>query len=290
MKMPRVSVQTIMALVVVVAADCMACRALFSRPGAMTAHINLIFFNSLPMVNLIAISVAFWIRGRLGSFWAGFTCFGLIALIVSNLCLMPILEWWEKTLTAAGLEAWVGDSEIRELIIRYGLLTALLAFPQLLFACFGGALVRLIGKTLPTDVSPRRQMAALGTMVVLVVLPALCVDPYLRLTVDRKLSRLGGSEAVVIDEQVQRLMAIAAPPAPGMSATFAIGAKSAVAKGTRVRVELDDESSIIQGIQDSRGGEPSFGDYRIVRTTLLDGDRQGQEIALPRCALVPTRK
>jgi hypothetical protein len=294
MRIPRVSVQTIMALVIVVAADCLACRAVAIRPGGMTAHFNLILLNSLPMTNLLAIGAAFWIRGRrtFGSFWAGFVGFGLVALVGSNLWLGPILAWWETTLTSAGLVAWVGNSAIRELVALYGLLAAVLAFPQVLVASIGGGLNRLIGmrSTWPAEVAgPRRQVAALGAMVALVVFPALSVDAYLRLTVDRKIARLPvNSEAVVIDEQVQKMLALLPPTRPGMSAIFAIGAAPPLPNGTRVRVESDAESSIVQGVQDSRGGAPSFGDYRIVRAILLDGDQQGKPVELPRCALNPT--
>ena len=288
MRMPRISVQTLMALAMVVAVDGMAFRAIATRPEGMTGYINWFLLNTLPMSHLLAVSVAFWIRGRrtVGSFWSGFTTFGHVALVASNVALEPILDWWEKVLTATWLEAWADQSPAHERIALNGIVPALLMFPQVIVASMGGGLTRLIpGRPAgPGDVaSPRRRLAALIATVALVAIPSLGAEVDLDWEIDRKYSRLtSGSEAIVVLDGFRPIQAVLAN---STGPVFLGGPTPSVPVGTRVRVARDDGPMTILAVQLIRNGETTTGDFRDVQVTLLGVESSGKSIRIPRCAL-----
>ncbi len=142
MKCFRFSISSLMAVVLLVALDCMAINIFLSRPLFPASLSELIFFGALPMANLLAIGLFRLWKERNGRVrtrpnLVGFEVFGGIALLLFFVCIWVAPD---------SLHDRVGVF-LRSLSLRPGdpLLFAgavvILLLPQLALASVGGWLV-----------------------------------------------------------------------------------------------------------------------------------------------------
>ena len=83
MKIPRISLQSAMAFVIVAAIDCMTLRVIEIAPKPMTGLPTVIALGSLPIANLMVIGLSLKVasKGRWKAFWMGFNITGSVALV-----------------------------------------------------------------------------------------------------------------------------------------------------------------------------------------------------------------
>jgi hypothetical protein len=291
-KLPRLSVNSVLAAVAVIAIDCMVTRSIHSRPRPQVGDLDSVILNSLPMANLLAVGIMLLLlrRARSGPFLLGFVGGGGMALIayiglaiskpdsIAGL-LEAIFDFLEER---SGLDmtppSWATFEEVGSI--------ALLSLPQVLVALAGGWLTRKIkGRSGGVPVAdPPHQRLRLGSLLVMLALvgmPALVIEVTLSWMVDPKVSRLRvGSDAVLWIEQSM-----------GWLVELPDGTTFLVPNGAKVRVDDDGERSVrgfVNNPISPRGPWPVF-DGRAVRVTLLEGDGTGMKTWLYRCHLKPLR-
>jgi hypothetical protein len=143
MKHLRFSISALMAVVLLVALDCMTFNILLNRPLFDRNLSEVVFFGALPMANILAIGLIRLLternrRGRTRPFLVGFEGFGGVALLLFVAC-----TWGAAEPIHHGV-----DDVLRPLSLRPGnpLFLAgavtLLLLPQLALASVGGWLVR----------------------------------------------------------------------------------------------------------------------------------------------------
>ncbi len=143
MKCLRFSISSLMAVVLLVALDCMAINTFLVRPLFRRTLSELTLVGVLPMANILAIGLfRLWAvrngRGRPRPFLVGFDIFGGVALLLFLACALLAID---------SLHDGVGDV-LRSLSLRPGdpsFLTgavAILLLPQVALASVGGWLVR----------------------------------------------------------------------------------------------------------------------------------------------------
>ena len=139
----RLSISALMAIVLLIALDCMAFNILLNRPFFERQLSEVVFFGALPMANILAIGLFRLLternrRGRTRSFLVGFEVFGGVVLVVFLAC-----TWVAADPIHHGV-----DDVLRPLFLRPGnplfLVGAvtLLLLPQLALASVGGWLGR----------------------------------------------------------------------------------------------------------------------------------------------------
>jgi hypothetical protein len=283
-KLPRLSVNAILAAVAVIATDCMVVRSVRGRPQLLTRDFELIVAGSVPMATILAVGLVLLPRrvGRGRRFLLGFEIGGWLALMV-YVGLAVARPWiigdfvdsafdslgertgWDMTSTA-----WTTAEQVGFPI--------LLLLPQLFVALVGGglgALIRGDSGTVPAVESPHRRLR-LGSLLVLLGLvasPALIVEGWLRWRVDPRSSRLDVGSRAVLDVQGSSGFVGLLPNRP----------RFVLPNGSEVRVDGDGEPSSVGPIG-PRGSGP-LGDMRRVRVTLLDGAEAGSQVSLQRCLL-----
>jgi hypothetical protein len=291
-KLPRISVNSILAAVAVIAIDCMVVRSVRSRPRPQIGDLDLIILTSLPMANLLVVGITLLLqwRGRCGPFLPGFVAGGWTALIayIGLTTLKPdsidgflisVFDFLgEQTGCDMTSPAWATFEEVGA--------PALLGLPLVLVALAGGYLSQKFKRRSggAPVAGPPHQRLGLGSLLVLLALigvPALVIEGALRGAVDPKIARLAvGSEAVLSIEESTGWM-VELPD----KATFL------VPNGSKVRVDDDGGPSIAEFANNPippRGLWPVF-DGRTVRVTLLEGERAGTKTWLYRCYLNPLR-
>jgi hypothetical protein len=288
MTTPRISVQSVMAAMIVIALDCVMVRAVESRPG-LTTTLQLVIWGALPMANLLAVGLALLLResGGRRPFLRGFVAFGAIALGAFVGCALLWRGWIVERLETI-LTPLVGamDSDISPAwmaIVQLGVLPAFLLLPQLLVALVGGVLTRqCLGRCDPgpvADPTPRRPgLRPILAPLILVAVPALAIEGYLRWKIDPESARLHAGSVAVLDlDSLSAFRTIL----PG-------GSAASLTDGARVRVDYDDGPDQLGVVRTPRGEQTS--NVRLVRVTLLDGPRHGESTWMLRCALRPARQ
>ncbi len=143
MKWFRFSISSLMAVVLVIALDCMAINMFMVRRLFRVPLSELIVVGALPMANILAIGlIRLWAdrkgRGRTRPFLVGFEVCGLVTLHFFVICAVLATDSFHDA---------VGDI-LRSLSIRPGdrlfliSAVAILLLPQLAFASFGGWSIR----------------------------------------------------------------------------------------------------------------------------------------------------
>ena len=143
MKYFRFSISSLMAVVLVIALDCVGVNTFMVRPLFRVNLSELILFGTLPMANILAVGlIRLWAdrngQGRTRPLLVGFEFCGLVTLYFFVIC---------AALATDSFHDAVGDI-LRSLSIRPGdrlfliSAVAILLLPQLAFASFGGWLVR----------------------------------------------------------------------------------------------------------------------------------------------------
>jgi len=287
MKLPRVSIRALMAVVLVVALDCMIVRSVGSRPAFLTSGLTFLLLGSLPMVHLLALGAARLARGPIRSrpLLIGFLVCGLIALAATTFWHNSILYGLGSGIESIpGAEAWMDSlPELAQVHIASSIVAA--AFLLMQLAAVGASVLmvrrmaRVCGETSSVDRTPWHRLAPPLIAVVIVAIPALAVEGYLRWAVDPKIARRAvGSEAIIDLKRKPR-----SPSAPPK------GSPMLLLAGIRVRVDRDIEPCLIEMFSYSRDGTfvEQVRDLRNVRVTLLEGDRAGEASSIPHCYLRP---
>jgi hypothetical protein len=315
MKLLGVSLGAIMALVVVIALDCMIIRSVSSRPEPLTHTLLIILLGSLPMGHLMAVIVALLARGagRARPFLLGFLSCGLLAVfstIIWQESILASLEWavefipWWEDLSES-LELWSKSlPETIMIAVVVSIWAILMLSIQLVPTLAGGWLTHILWKrrspALVVELPRYRpRIAPAWIVVILLAIPALTVEGYLRWKVDTKITRRPvGSVAVVDLARGKNFPSPPGNPPPlitGMGDQIPSGSPLVALNGARARVERDDDPSKISLVtyswadQSIDHGNVHVNDHRLVRVTLLDGIRAGEAISLPYCYLRPIR-
>jgi F0F1-type ATP synthase assembly protein I len=144
MKLPRLTIANLMALVLLVALDVWVCKALPLRgPSPDLDLSDLLIFGALPMANVLAIGLVPLARSRVQHAGrrpalVGFEVGGLVALLLFLVCALnlthPLHEGVGGVLTAIGL--------VPPGPVFLACATTLLLVPQLALALLGGWLCR----------------------------------------------------------------------------------------------------------------------------------------------------
>ncbi|APW60130.1 hypothetical protein [Paludisphaera borealis] len=283
MKLPRLSVNSVMIVVFAVAVDCMAIRSIRIRPGVLTGALDVLLLGTLPMANILAVVLTrlVWRRDQTRPFRLGFVVVGLLAVLGTAVGLKPLLSYLESVLVSTTLGDWLESSEIGAMVVAYGVIPGLLLLLQLLAALTGGSLARKFAakvEAAPAVASPRRlRLGALSTMTILLAAPALVTEGTLRWKIDSMTFRHRVGAKAVIDVKVFN----------GWRVALRDGSTFLLPNGSEVRVDDDSQPSSLAGIRTSTGEQ--FGDHRAVRVTLLDGEWTGEPTSVPRQLLRAVR-
>ncbi len=142
MKCFRFSIWSLMAVVLLVALDCMAINMFLGRLPFPASLSELIFLGALPMANLLAIGLfRLWKerngRGRTRPFLVGFEVFGGVALLLFFVCI-----WVAPDSLHDGVGGYLRSLSLRpgDPLLFTGAV-AILLLPQLALASVGGWLV-----------------------------------------------------------------------------------------------------------------------------------------------------
>ena len=287
MKLPRISVGSIMAGLFVVAIDCVIYRSFRSRPEFLANDLSLIVRATLPMANILALVVASLVRGPVAARASrlGFVVGSCLAMLATMVWLIPALSLVEWGLTSIGLIRWLESSPIREICAVYVILVGLPLLFQAVVGLAGGLIGRKLvarrGDVAGETPTPRwLRLASPVTLVILAAIPAIAVEGSLRWEIDSKLaSRLPVGLEAVVD--------LANPP--GGPLPMPKGSPIRRLSGAKVRVESDREPPMIEMVATSKGRREYLRDRRVVRVTFLDGQRAGESTGLPLCLLRPVR-
>jgi hypothetical protein len=141
MKLPRFSIASIMAIVVIAAIDFAAIRAL---DGTSAEWAGLIAFGSLPMASILVIGIpslvkGFWGRGKFHPFLIGFEVVGWTVLLAYTGASMLFPSFINETLSK-GMGA-LGIAESPDPVWQVWMILAVVLFlllPQLVAALIGG--------------------------------------------------------------------------------------------------------------------------------------------------------
>jgi len=289
--MPRLSIVSVMAVVIVVAIDCLALRAIDSRNG-LAGALHGIALGSLPMVNLLAVGLTLILQERRKSrpFLVGFEVFGMLALLLFiagarvfpdaiNSGLISVADTFADTSARLGLD--YASTDIGSLVEEVCLVPVLLLLPQLSFALAGGWLTHkfMTARSASPDEaasSPeplRLRPRSLLVLLILSAIPALAIEVILRETVDPRFARLEAGSTVVLDDESSTGFYVNVP-----------NGSAVIPVGTRFQVVGDDAPSVIGPITKSRGRGP-LGDLRAVRVTIIGGEWAGSPTMVYRCLL-----
>ena len=284
MKLPRFSMMTLLAVIIIVALDCTAFRAFGSRPEALTRPYFLIVPCTLPLVNILAVAVGILLRfrQRMNPFLLGFCVAGWLALIASALVFYAAITALDSWLSGTELESWLMASETREVIALFGAIPSLFLTPQLLVAFIGGWLTRLRLDWLKrwsnwenrTKTTPVR--ANLGVFSHRSRSGAV-VEGWCRWKIDPQIQRLPAGSHAVVDVASQ------SPPK-----------SSSVWQYDRLSVRIDRDAEFADTMELYVGPSPGGSIEKVrhlrnVQVTFLDGKRAGESTALPHCYLMPMR-
>ncbi len=280
MKLPRVSTRSILALLAIVAADCMVYRSFATRHQIVTPYnLALDTLSLITMANLLAVVIAMMVRDGVRARPArlGFIVGGLIGLGVTFVGFDPALHALGSALESTRFGNWLSATMIRQVLT---LVVIVVVIPFLFQAVLGLAGGWIVGKFVPplpaeTPVSRRPWLLPSLSLVILLALPTLAVEGAFRWTIEPLLTRrTAGQEAVV-----------AIRWSNGTPRVLPAGSKLNGLDGMKVRIERDDEASVIE--LENLGGTTALRDYRPVYGTLLDGNRAGETVGLPYCFLKP---
>jgi hypothetical protein len=294
----RLSIQSVMAIVIVVAIDCMTLRVAEAAPRPITGVLSVIAFGSLPMANLLAFGLLLRgaSQGRWKAFWTGFTAAGSVALL-------GLLRW--AILTPNIDDVWVGWADpllswmnrghegepwsARQDVLSVGLQVGLPLVPQGLFALLGGALFtgfRRCLRPIGDGESARRRPGIKSGVAALVIvaIPAIAVEGVRRWEVEPRVGRLAAGSRAVIDRRIgpidwpnHAVVGLDSGWRTLLLASF---------DGVAVRVESDREPAQIETWQ-IHDGSDLYLEMRMVKVTLLEGPKSGRWINLERCWLKP---
>ncbi len=294
MKLPKISILTLMAIVLVVALDGMAARWIASRPGFLTGWVWFVAMMTLPMIHALAIAASLRSqrRGPGRAFLVGFEVAGWLAVgatfAVGLVAMNPLIDdVLDPGLAALGVPTRTGTSRFREAVLLYGVFPVIFLVPQMVVALIGGFVAgRVWG--LREEAAPALESSAnrsrwipLAWLVLTIAVPTIAIEVYLRLKADPQMQapaiiRLPpGSLSVVVD--LKKVMPITLPD----------GSPLAGLDGLRVKIDSDAAAMEYELIATSGGDVTILRDLRDVRVTLLDGSRKGESIAVPRCLLRP---
>ena len=300
MKLPRVSITGIMVAAIVIALDCAAIRSIRSRPDGLTGNLLEMLLCTIPMANAVAVGIAVMIRrrGRGRPFLGGFVMGGVMASAVVVGCGVWRMEWLGSYLemSVSLISRVIGwDIEAAgEIFALVCLLPALLILPQFLvaFAC-GCASSRLANRSpeIPESWPENHRLGhvSLASLLIIAATPTLALEAYFRWNLDPLIARFGVNSRAIVDFYKMG--------APGSTSTGPLPrtfgqSQPGLADGTAVRVEADDEPSVIQQWaiwEENQISETRISDFRQVRVTLLDGSATGQERSVPYYLLRPIR-
>jgi hypothetical protein len=286
MKVPHISILSVMAVAAVAALDCFVFRSIAARPEFVAHEVWWTAVATLPMANFLAVAAALLARRRGAGrpdFLFGFQAAGWTVLLASIAWLNPILRLIETCLTSLGAVEWCAGSPIREAILIYAVAPTVCFVPQALVAAVGGWIARHFGrsraKTTITDLTPRAsRLARVVWLLMLVGIPAFSFETYLRLRVDPALRRLPQGSVAVVDFHTF----------PEFPVFPTKGSPLAKLAGTRIRVDSDADAWMPEFCVASNGDRLQR-DHRVIQVTLLDGERSGESARLPHCMLRPTR-
>ena len=273
MKWPRISVGAVMVALVVVAIDCVVVRSIQARQGGFTNDLKLIVLATLPMANLLAVGLASLAggkaRARSRPRLVGSVIGAGLALLATAFGLWPAIHQLESALQGTDLAKWIESSPGHEAVALVAIVGGLPLLFQGLMALAGGLIGGTIGSRSnhePMVVAPspgRPRFRSLAVLLVLVAVPALAVEEYLRWKVDPSVARFAvGSEAVFFLDQMRGIVVI--PKASTLRQIV----------GARVRIEQDREPNVPEMVAMPQG--TIEWDRRMVQVTVLDGPPGGR--------------
>ena len=281
MKLPRISLGALMAIMVVIALDCVVVRSVLTRP--YDAGLNIFLYGTLPMANLLSVGVARLVGGQVRSrrFLVGFEIAGLCALLATIWKIELSLILVADVLVRLGLMRWLDGSPIRQLIAAFVIVGVVPFLFQVLSGLLGGWLVgkfgRRAGPVPESEASPGRlPVRALLTLFVLVSIPAIIVEGILRSEVDASITRLAeGSEATVDFARSWKVPSALPPGSP-------------IAKLDHAKVRVEEDRSPNQVELLSANEDVFVRDHRRVQVKVLDGSRAGESAGVPHYMLRPS--
>ncbi len=281
MKLPRVSILSLMAVVLVVALNGVAIRSIAARHDLLGEASATPLFT-LPMANLLAIAAAVRSRsgGRRRVFVLGFEVLGWSLVAATVVGIMPIVLGVEVAIQRLDLASWVEASRLRRDGFAFTLIFAFLVL-QTLIALIGGRIALAIGSRVrksPDDDPPpsRPDLAPLLWLVGIIVILTGGIELYLRFRIEPGFERFerGSIARLKIGDD------------PNFSHHFSTASSQFALDGSRVRVESDTARSFLVTTNVGKPDEVRR-DHRPVRFTVLEGDRKGEEMELPHCLLHP---
>jgi hypothetical protein len=293
MKIPRVSITSVMAAVVVVAIDCMTIQSVDLHLDPPTRILTLIVLGALPMANVLAIGITLLIRGRGQSrpFLMGFDAAGAVALLgwIGYTIARPdqvlvYLGELEPMMIFAGRITGLGQSPAWNTAMIVGFVPALLLVLELILGIAGGLLVwrfRRRAEASPVEGSAARPISigSLLALVFVVAIPSMAVEGVRRTIILPMNARLNvGSEAVV-DLKIMKEIVVKLSNGPALK----------IPDGAKVRIEGDEAPISPGGIMVAPSNEMMSGDLREVQVTLLDGPGTGGSTTFSRMFLRPRR-
>ena len=277
MKLPRISVGVLMAIMVVIALDCVIYRSINTRPDDV--GLTSILFGTLPMANLLAIGLA-WLasgRARHRQFLVGFQIGGWCLLLTSIFWREPMMDLITKAFYAVGFTSLFGctfiftvleeEVSIGDVIASYGYVIIVPFLFEILIGLIVGAIASRFGRT--SDPGPEAAPASapipirsLVVLIVLVAIPAAAVEGVLRRKVDATTARLvEGSEARVDVGDPTDLAGILP-----------------MVQLDKAKVRIEEDRGPNQIDEFLVGWINSIRDHRMVKVNVLDGPMAGQSI------------
>ncbi len=282
-ELPRVSVRSIMMILIVVALDCVVYRSIATRPDSLTRNYWEIALATVPMVNLLAVVIARLARGRLRDwpFGLGFALGGWIAVLTTIFAVDPALDWIDSSLESTSFGRWLEAVPIRIEVAFHTILVVPSFLSQFTIAMITGNLARWFALRHVTRAEAERPVRggysrSLALLLILASLPALAIERTLRAKVDPLIVRRSTGSKAIVNINPNEFT-------PGLVAKGSFLEKVA---GNKVRVENDNCPTIPQFARTTRG-TTCFNDLRAVEITFLEGENSGKTASLPYCFLQP---
>ena len=280
MKLPQISINTVVTAVFVIAVDCAVIRSISLRPTVFLDRPIWMVLGALPMANIMAVLVSIMLQGRrkASPFLLGFITYGLTSLFDTVLCMNSARSLLFTILEIIRIDTWVPADFQAETIIKCIVVPAYFLVFQIITALVGGWIIHTVvihaGAAAAVVNPPRRRFrfAALLTLI-LVATPALLTETYLYLYVDPMSVRYRVGSEAVIDTSLFG----------GYKVAHSDGSSFQVPNGTIVRIDDDSEELFIEITANSDGDE--YSDLRPVRVTLLGGEHDGESILVPKLFL-----
>lgn len=285
MRIPRFSLNSIIASVIVIAFDCSAVRSILSRWETVNGMYLLLLAAILPMINILACAIALMVQ-RSGRGWyslLGFQVSGWGAVVATILGFGPSLVALEWLLDRLGIPSHISSSTFWMPIIA-GSFCALFLILQVLLACAGGLIAsrlaaRFRSETKDDFPTTRLQPISIAVLAILLAIPTLGLEAYLQLTRDRKYARLEpGSIAFIDDSSMWGIRAAGIRGQPEVK----------IPNGIKVQIGADFEESQLVIFDVKERGEWQS-DMRLVQVTQIDGEQKSEKALVPRYLLRPNR-